>query len=213
MPPQAGARQERRKERTPPVDWAGLLRRTLAVDVFACVRCGGRRRVLAYVKQARGVRDFGAPGTAHGRCEPDPGASATPGRMVLRLTPPQPRDLVPLPRPSWEGRSGQACPRRLRGLSTGPAHSSAGTRQRPSSASLHQSSPLNTATLLPIRQRIGSKLGPTRTDLVPQDAPRLLVRSGFDSRRRATSIGGGGNRTRRLALPEGAWRSLVGAWR
>jgi hypothetical protein len=29
--PEAGAR----KERTPPVDWAGLLRRTFAVDVFA----------------------------------------------------------------------------------------------------------------------------------------------------------------------------------
>jgi hypothetical protein len=27
----------------------------------------------------------------------------TPGRMVLRLEPPQPRDLMPLPRPSWEG--------------------------------------------------------------------------------------------------------------
>ena len=39
------------------------------------------------------------------------------------------------------GRPGQACPRRLRGLSTGPAHSSAGTRQRPSSAPLHQPSP------------------------------------------------------------------------
>ena len=39
------------------------------------------------------------------------------------------------------GRPGQACPRRLRGLCTGPAHSSAGTRQRPSSAPLHQPSP------------------------------------------------------------------------
>ncbi|NOJ51462.1 ATP-dependent helicase HrpA [Myxococcus xanthus] len=26
------------------------------VDVFGCVRCGGRRRVLAYVKWAPGVR-------------------------------------------------------------------------------------------------------------------------------------------------------------
>ena len=26
-----------------------MLRRTCAVEVFACVRCGGRRRVLAYV--------------------------------------------------------------------------------------------------------------------------------------------------------------------
>ena len=44
------ARQETRKERTTRVDQAGLLRKTFAVDVFACVRCGGRRRVLAYVE-------------------------------------------------------------------------------------------------------------------------------------------------------------------
>jgi len=44
------------KERTPRVDWAELLRRTFDCDVFACVRCGGRRRVLAYVREAGGVR-------------------------------------------------------------------------------------------------------------------------------------------------------------
>jgi LSD1 subclass zinc finger protein len=43
-------------ERTSRVDWAELPRRTFDFDVFACVRCGGRRRVLAYVKGARGVR-------------------------------------------------------------------------------------------------------------------------------------------------------------
>ncbi len=53
---EAAARTERMKQRTPRVDWAELLRRTLDFDVFACVRCGGRRRVLAYVKGARGVR-------------------------------------------------------------------------------------------------------------------------------------------------------------
>ncbi len=107
----------------------------------------------------RGARDLGVPGSAHGRCEPDPSASATPGLRVLRRTPPQPRDLVPLPRPSWEGRPGQACPRRLRGLSTGPAHSSAGTRHRPSSASLHPPSPLNTASILPIGRAAGEEAG------------------------------------------------------
>ncbi|QDE72530.1 ATP-dependent helicase HrpA [Myxococcus xanthus] len=44
------------KQRPPRVDWAELLRRTCDFDVFGCVRCGGRRRVLAYVKGARGVR-------------------------------------------------------------------------------------------------------------------------------------------------------------
>jgi hypothetical protein len=39
--------EEPRKERTPRLDWAGLLRRTFALDVVACLRCGGRRRCLA----------------------------------------------------------------------------------------------------------------------------------------------------------------------
>ena len=38
------------------MDWAGLLRRIFALDVFACIRCGGRRRVLAYLTAANGVR-------------------------------------------------------------------------------------------------------------------------------------------------------------
>ena len=33
-----------------------LLRRTFDFDMFVCVRCGGRRRVLASVKQAARVR-------------------------------------------------------------------------------------------------------------------------------------------------------------
>ncbi|WP_225414298.1 transposase [Stigmatella hybrida] len=72
--PQAAARQETRKERTARVDWAGLLQRTFVLDVFACGRCGGRRRVLAYVKEAGGGRDSGALGPAHGRCEVGLGA-------------------------------------------------------------------------------------------------------------------------------------------
>ncbi|WP_375758757.1 hypothetical protein [Corallococcus exercitus] len=54
--PQAAASKEPLKERRPRVDWAGLLRRTFDFDMFVCVRCGGRRWVLAYVKQAAGVR-------------------------------------------------------------------------------------------------------------------------------------------------------------
>jgi len=48
-PPEAVAKAEAKKERMPRLDWAGLLRRTFAFDVFACAGCGGRRRVLAYV--------------------------------------------------------------------------------------------------------------------------------------------------------------------
>ena len=88
----------------------------------------------------RGARDFGAPGTAHGRCEPEPGASATPGRLGLGYAATAKRADAPAA-PLMGGRPGQASPRRLRGLCTGPAHSSAGTRQRPSLAPLHQPSP------------------------------------------------------------------------
>ena len=49
-------RKEPQKERTPGVDQAELLRKTFDLDVLACVRGGGRRSVLAYEKQAGGVR-------------------------------------------------------------------------------------------------------------------------------------------------------------
>jgi hypothetical protein len=48
-PPEAATMQEPTQERTPQLDWAGLLRRSFALDVFACVRCRGRLRVLAYL--------------------------------------------------------------------------------------------------------------------------------------------------------------------
>ncbi len=41
----------RKRQRARRLDWAGLLRKTYAVDVFYCPRCGGRRRVLAYHTQ------------------------------------------------------------------------------------------------------------------------------------------------------------------
>jgi hypothetical protein len=55
-PPEAAAKAEAKKERMPRLDWAGLLRRTFVLDVFACAGCGGRRRVLAYVTAPSGVR-------------------------------------------------------------------------------------------------------------------------------------------------------------
>jgi len=48
--------EEPKKERTRRWDWAGLRRRTFALDVLACVRCGGRRQVLAYLTAPGGVR-------------------------------------------------------------------------------------------------------------------------------------------------------------
>ncbi|MCY1074311.1 transposase [Archangium lansingense] len=55
---EVAARKERMKERTPRVDWAELLRRTFNLDIFACARCGGRRRVLAYLTARRAVRSI-----------------------------------------------------------------------------------------------------------------------------------------------------------
>ena len=46
---EAAARKELMKERTPRVEWSELLSRTFDFDVFACVRCGGSRRVPAYL--------------------------------------------------------------------------------------------------------------------------------------------------------------------
>jgi len=52
----AAASKEPMKERPSGVDWAQVLSRTFDFDVFVCVRCGGQRRLLAYVKQAGAVR-------------------------------------------------------------------------------------------------------------------------------------------------------------
>ncbi len=48
--------EEPRKQRTARVDWAGLLRRAFALDVFVCLRCGGRCQVLAYLMAPNGMR-------------------------------------------------------------------------------------------------------------------------------------------------------------
>ncbi|MFL5349999.1 MAG: transposase [Hyalangium sp.] len=80
---EAAASKERMKQRTPRVDGAELLKRTFDFDVFACVRCGGRLKGLG-VREGRAgsASDTGAPGLAHGRGEPGPGATVNPGRGV-----------------------------------------------------------------------------------------------------------------------------------
>ena len=90
----------------------GCSSRTFALDVFACVRCGGRLEGVGVREGSRrGESDSGAPGVAHGECAPVPRARAAPERRVLKLEPPQPAKRArPLPRPAWEGRwAGQAC--------------------------------------------------------------------------------------------------------
>jgi hypothetical protein len=47
----AAVDRDGRRPRPRGLDWAGLLCKTFAVDVFTCPRCGDQRRVLAYLTQ------------------------------------------------------------------------------------------------------------------------------------------------------------------
>ncbi|PTL74946.1 ATP-dependent helicase HrpA [Vitiosangium sp. GDMCC 1.1324] len=46
----------RKRQRARRLDWAGLLRKRFALDVFSCPRCAGRRRVLAFLTQGSVIR-------------------------------------------------------------------------------------------------------------------------------------------------------------
>ncbi|WP_257460884.1 ATP-dependent helicase HrpA [Archangium lipolyticum] len=46
----------RKRQRARRGEWAGLVRKRFAVDVFCCPRCGGRRRVLALLTQGSVMR-------------------------------------------------------------------------------------------------------------------------------------------------------------
>ena len=100
---EVAASKERMKERTPRVDWAELLKRTLDFDVFVCVRCGGRRWVLAYVKGGGGVRaileHLGMARQVRGwpQREGPPRARGVEARVAPA------KRAKPLPRTSWEG--------------------------------------------------------------------------------------------------------------
>jgi hypothetical protein len=80
--PALAATVESTKERTPRLDWAGLLRRTFALDVFACSRCAGRRKVLAYLTAPGGVRAI----LEHLQL-PSPPAKLAPARGPTRVSP------------------------------------------------------------------------------------------------------------------------------
>ena len=95
--PQAAASKEPLKERTPRVDWAELLRRTFDLDVFACVRCGGRRRVLAYVTAPRGTRHSGAPDAHVDELAPPRGAPSARGVESQAVTLPHKPTLLAAP--------------------------------------------------------------------------------------------------------------------
>jgi hypothetical protein len=52
----SAATAHQKRQRAPGLDWAGLLKRTFKVDVFSCPKCGGRRRVLAYLTKGAVLR-------------------------------------------------------------------------------------------------------------------------------------------------------------
>ena len=150
--PQAAVRKEPEKKRMPRVDWAKLLRRTFALDVFTCDGCGGRRRVLAYLTAPNAVR----PILEHLSLPTRPacagcGAGATPARVVLSLEQSRcqrrPRPCcLPLGRPLGRRVPHGAAPRLHRPGAQPSWH--------PSAALLDPSAPalsLNTAPIPPIR--------------------------------------------------------------
>jgi putative transposase/transposase-like zinc-binding protein len=141
-----------RKQRTARVDWAGLLRRTFALDVFACARCGGRRAGAGVCDGPLwGVLDMGAPGTSHAGAEAGPGPGTTPAGVVLNLA--QPLSTRPNSLPLSSSEAGQG-----RGVPQGVAPSRVPARRAallaPAAALLGPSAPaltLNMASIPPIR--------------------------------------------------------------
>ncbi|MFN0062996.1 MAG: ATP-dependent helicase HrpA [Myxococcaceae bacterium] len=47
-----------RPKRTSRIPWAELLKRTFAKDVLACDKCGGERRIVAYVTAQTTIREI-----------------------------------------------------------------------------------------------------------------------------------------------------------
>ena len=76
MAPEAAARQELKKKRTPRLDWPGSLLRTFARDTFRLPQMW-RPAPGCVVREGSGrrARDCGAPGTAHGVCKAGPGST------------------------------------------------------------------------------------------------------------------------------------------
>ncbi|WP_240359308.1 transposase [Pyxidicoccus trucidator] len=79
--PQAAARKEPLKEKTPRVDFRGVAQEDVRVRRVR-VREVWRQAAGAGVREGsgKGARDSGAPGLAHGRCALGPGARAPTGR-------------------------------------------------------------------------------------------------------------------------------------
>ncbi|SDF10625.1 hypothetical protein SAMN04488504_12047 [Myxococcus virescens] len=139
---------ESTRERTPRLDWVGLLRRTFALDAFDCSWCGGRSRVLAYLMAPGG----GAPFWSTWHCPPGlrswPRHSVHPrARGVEPKHPQSPGSPRPCGLPSEWAAWAACAPRGWHSLCSSPAHSLRVTLQRPFLAPPHQPAALNTAPI------------------------------------------------------------------
>jgi hypothetical protein len=103
----------------PRLDWAGLLRRSFALDIFSCARCGGQAPGVGLPHgPSRGALDMGAPGPALAAAEAGPGPGATPERLVLNSQPLEPSSPRTLPPPPAGARLGTGVPQ----AAAGPGH-------------------------------------------------------------------------------------------
>ena len=145
-------RAEPKKERTPRLDWAGRLCRSLALG---CTFLSSVRRPTpgaGYMTASGIVRHIGAPRTGHAACEAGSSTWANSAGVVL-----SPSSSGPQTQASCHahhgGRLGQECaPRGLHHLSTGLAHTPIGTRQRLSSSPVHPPATFNRAPFFPRRR-------------------------------------------------------------
>ena len=158
--------EEPQKERTPRLDWAGLLRRAFALDVFSCVRWGGRLKGAGVPDGIRrGARHCGAPGIALSACAGSCSAGATPKRVLLSQSSgcccQHPCRPHPVPRPAWEGGLGWAgvCPLEMNRFCAGPACGSWGSRQRPSPPALLPPATPNRVPVLTYMLAIYTEMG------------------------------------------------------
>jgi hypothetical protein len=144
--------EEPQKERTPSLDWAGLLRRA---------ESAGRLRLSAVWRQAKGagVGDgprwgalaIGAPGTSHAGSEAGPGPGTTPAGVVLNLAQPLSTRPNSLPLSSSQGRQGWGVPQ---GVAPSRVLARRAALLAPAAALLGPSTPaltLNMASIPPIR--------------------------------------------------------------
>ena len=195
---EAAARKERMKERTPRVDRAELLRRTFDFDVFACVRCGGRRRVLAYVRKREGCERFWSTWDCLRQVRAWPQREGHPRPRGVEAQAARANRPSPLPRPPGRAAWAACAPR---GCTAAPAWLTArgapvSGPPRPLCSNPHPQHGPHSSYAHALASRFGPNLVRQESIWSPKASRAPLLGGGRGSERRVTSSGGGGNRTR-----------------